>query len=75
MVVIFTRHEVIPFDTYVRVRCWVENQSAMTSVNAFYLIETAPWGGDYASANTFANGDPVGQPGSTTIDPAIPKCN
>jgi disulfide bond formation protein DsbB len=70
-----TQNEVIPFDTHVRVKCWANNESAMTSINAFYLVETAPWAGDYAPADTFANGDPVGQPGSTTIDPAVPECH
>jgi hypothetical protein len=65
---------IIPFNRRVLVKCWTPNESTMSSVNAFYLIETPPWSGDYAPANTFANGDPVGQPGSTTIDPAVPEC-
>ena len=64
----------IPYDTYVKVECWTKNESTMHSINAFYLIESAPWVGDYAPADTFANGDPIGEPGSTTIDPAVPEC-
>jgi hypothetical protein len=67
--------ELIPFDRHVLVKCWAANKAGMTSINAFYLVETAPWSGTYAPANTFANGDPVGQPGSTTIDPAVPECH
>jgi len=70
-----THDESIPFDRRVLVKCWAPNESAMTSVNAFYLVETAPWSGDYAPADTFADGDPVGQSGSTTIDPAVPECH
>ena len=64
----------IPFDTTVAVACWAPNESEMTSITGFDLIETAPWTGDYAPADTFANGDPVGQPGSTDRDPAVPTC-
>lgn len=70
-----TQDESIPFDRHILVKCWAPNKSTMSSINAFYLVETAPWSGDYAPANTFANGDPVGQPGSTTIDPAVPECH
>jgi hypothetical protein len=69
-----SQDERIPYDIHVDVKCWVPNESSMSSVNAFYLIETVPWRGDYAPANTFANGDPVGQPGSTAIDAAVPEC-
>lgn len=64
----------IPFDTVVQVKCWAKNLSSMGSVNAFYLIETTPWTGDYAPAGTFANGDPIGKPGGTEIDPAVTQC-
>lgn len=64
----------IDYDTAVQVACWAPNTSQMSSINAFYLIETAPWKGDYAPADTFANGDPVGQPGGTVIDPNVPEC-
>lgn len=66
--------ESIPFDTKVMVKCWADNQSGMGSVNAFYLVETAPWTNEYAPANTFANGDPIGGQGSTAIDSAVPHC-
>lgn len=66
--------ERIPFDTPVEVKCWAPNISSMGSVNVFYLLETAPWTGEYASANTFANGDPIGQSHSTSIDPTVPEC-
>ena len=65
----------IPYDTRVLVKCWTQNQSSMSSINAFYLIETSPWTGDYAPADTFANGDPLGTDGSTAIDPAVPQCS
>jgi hypothetical protein len=64
----------IPYDTTVSVLCWAPNNSAIVSINAFYLVETSPWRDDYAPADTFANGDPVGQPGSTAIDPSVPRC-
>lgn len=47
----------------------------MSSVNVFYLIEPAPWMANYASADTFANDDPLGGPESTAVDPAVPKCH
>jgi hypothetical protein len=65
----------IPFATRVQVACYTPNESGMPSINAFYLIKSPPpWTDVYAPANTFANGDPVGQPGSTNIDPAVPRC-
>ena len=67
-------NQLIPFDTEVQVKCWADNKSEMGSINAFYLVETNPWANRYAPANTFANGDPIGQPGSTAIDPAVPHC-
>jgi len=64
----------IPFATKVQVSCHAPNESGMTSVNAFYLIKTPPWRNLYAPADTFANGDPVGEAGSANIDPAVPAC-
>ena len=65
----------IPFATRVKVACYAPNESGMTSINAFYLIKSpSPWQNVYAPADTFANGDPVGEPGSTDIDPAVPRC-
>ncbi|SED31314.1 hypothetical protein SAMN04489727_7362 [Amycolatopsis tolypomycina] len=64
----------IPYGTAVEVSCVAPNISGMSSVNAFYRIETAPWQGLYAPANTFANGDPLGSSGTHDIDPAVPKC-
>jgi hypothetical protein len=68
-------NQAIPYDTRVLVKCWTQNQSSMSSINAFYLIETSPWTGDYAPADTFANGDPLGADGSTALDPAVPQCS
>jgi CRP/FNR family transcriptional regulator, cyclic AMP receptor protein len=59
----------IPFGTYVRVKCWAPNESGMGSINAFYLIETSPWAGEYAPANTFLNADTSG-----SLDPHVPEC-
>ncbi|MET9632182.1 hypothetical protein ABZX92_32445 [Lentzea sp. NPDC006480] len=64
----------IPFGTKVRVSCVAPNLSGMKSVNAFYRVETAPWQGTYAPANTFANGDELGSSGQTDVDPAVPAC-
>ncbi|MFE9449551.1 hypothetical protein [Streptomyces sp. NPDC006739] len=67
--------ESIPFNTSVPVSCWTADASGMASVNAFYLIGGGAWKGLYAPANTFANGDPVGeQGGSHDIDPKVPRC-
>jgi hypothetical protein len=59
----------IPFGTQVLVKCWAPNESSMTSINAFYLVETSPWVGEYAPANTFLNADTSGG-----LDPQVPKC-
>ena len=59
----------IPFGTQVWVKCWAPNESGMSSVNAFYLVETSPWAGEYAPANTFLNADT-----SRALDPKIPRC-
>jgi hypothetical protein len=59
----------IPFGTQVWVKCWAPNESGMSSVNAFYLVETSPWAGEYAPANTFLNADTSG-----AIDPKVPRC-
>jgi hypothetical protein len=61
--------ESIPYGTTVRVKCWAKNNSEMTSINAFYLIETRPWAGEYAPANTFLNADTSG-----SLDPHVPEC-
>jgi len=59
----------IPFGTEVKVKCWAPNKSSMGSINAFYLVETPPWAGKYAPANTFLNADTTG-----TLDPHVPEC-
>lgn len=64
----------IPFGTRVLVACFAPNESGIVSINAFYLVRTRPWDNVYAPADTFANGDPLGMPGSTNIDPAVPAC-
>jgi hypothetical protein len=60
----------IPFGTQVVVRCWAPNESGMGSINAFYLVETSPWKGEYAPANTFLNADTTG-----ALDPDVPQCS
>jgi hypothetical protein len=60
----------IPFGTQVLVKCWSPNRSSMGSINAFYLVETPPWAGDYAPANTFLNADTSG-----ALDPKVPECS
>lgn len=65
----------IPYGTHVDVLCVATNQSGMASINAFYLINTKPWIGLYAPANTFANGDSLDGPGSTALDPKVPLCS
>jgi hypothetical protein len=65
----------IPYGTTVKVECWAPaNHSGITSIKAFYLVQTKPWIGLWAPANTFANGDPLGKAGTTVIDPAVPEC-
>ncbi|MGD0555418.1 MAG: hypothetical protein ABSA93_10615 [Streptosporangiaceae bacterium] len=59
----------IPYGTRVGVKCWAPNESGMGSINAFYLLETPPWKGDFAPANTFLNADTAG-----SIDPNVPEC-
>jgi hypothetical protein len=59
----------IPFGTQVLVKCWAPNESDMTSINAFYLVETSPWTGEYAPADAFLNADTSG-----ALDPQVPKC-
>ncbi len=59
----------IPFETHVLVKCWARNESGMGSINAFYLVETSPWAGEYAPANTFLNADTTG-----SLDPDVPQC-
>jgi hypothetical protein len=65
----------IPIGTSVQVQCYADNESGMPSVNYFYLIQTPPWKGDYASANAFANGATIGvTTGADPIDPSVPAC-
>jgi hypothetical protein len=59
----------IQYGTHVLVKCWAPNESGMISINDFYLIETKPWAGEYAPANTFLNADTTG-----TRDPDVPEC-
>lgn len=41
----------------------------------WYRIASAPWNNKYyAVANTFANGDPLGAPGSHNTDMSVPNC-
>jgi hypothetical protein len=64
---------VIPYGTRIQVACFTPNKSGLASINAFYLIKTAPWSGFYAAANAFANGASPGEP-SRPIDPLVPRC-
>lgn len=64
----------IDYLTRVRVRCKVENTSAMTSVSYWYLLADGPWRGMYAPSDTFANGDPLGTRGTHNVDANIPDC-
>ena len=59
----------IKFGTYVLVKCWAPNESGMSSINVFYLVETPPWTAEYAPANTFLNADTTG-----SLDPDVPEC-
>jgi len=59
----------IPFGTHVLVKCWAPNESEMSSINAFYLVETKPWANEYAPADTFLNTDT-----SEGLDPLVPEC-
>lgn len=61
----------IPFGETVEVACWAPNESGMGSINAFYLVKTAPWIGEWAPANTFLNANASG---ASEIDPDVPKC-
>jgi hypothetical protein len=61
--------EFIPYHTNVQVKCWAPNESGMGSINVFYLVETPPWAGEYAPANTFLNADTSG-----SLDPDVPEC-
>jgi hypothetical protein len=53
------------------VLCKTPNTSPVTSVSFWYLIDTAPWAGDYAPSDSFRNHKP---PGATDVDPAVPDC-
>lgn len=67
----------IPFKKAVYVGCWISSAPAqMPSVNAWYLITgPKPWVDVYASANEFANGDPVGvNTNAHTIDHHVLPC-
>lgn len=65
----------IPIGRHVQVLCKAKNYSGESSINFFYLIETPPWRGDYASANSFANGAPVGvTTQADPVDPRVPNC-
>lgn len=65
----------IPFGTEVLVRCVEENASGMSSVTAFYLIDSpSPWSNVYAVSDSFANGDVPDGRAQTKVDQAVPKC-
>lgn len=65
---------VLPYLTQVRVTCKAPNGSQLRNTTHFYRIWSRPWRGLYAPADTFANGDPIGTPGPTVVDPAVPDC-
>lgn len=60
----------IPYGTRVQVSCFAPNESGIATINAFYLIKTAPWAGYYAPANMFSNETNDGLP----IDSRVPEC-
>jgi hypothetical protein len=65
----------IPIGKHVLVRCKAPNYSGISNINFFYLIETPPWRGDYASANSFANGAKVGvTTNSHPVDHRVANC-
>jgi hypothetical protein len=64
----------IPFGTRVQVACFTLNESRTGGMSVFYLIETPPWNGLFAPANTFANGNPAGAAGAASIDPKVVQC-
>jgi hypothetical protein len=64
----------IPYGTEVRVKCRVENQSGMSSVSAFYLVEGGTWHGLHVVADTMTNGGLLGDASSPNVDPRVPLC-
>lgn len=64
----------IPYGTRVQVGCVAPNESGMSSVNAFYLVEGGKWDGMFAVADSFANGGPMG-PNPDNIDHRVPDCS
>lgn len=64
----------LPYKTVVQVQCLAANESGMSSADPGFYKFVYNGVTYYAISNEFANGDPVGQPGSTTKDPAVPDC-
>lgn len=65
----------IPFGTRVIVECKAPNRTGISSITALYRLSFPdPWVGLYAASDTFTNGDPLGGPGATNVDSAIPDC-
>jgi hypothetical protein len=46
----------------------------MGSINGFYLIDSGPWKGTYASVNEFTNGGPREGAGDPNTDGRVPSC-
>jgi hypothetical protein len=65
----------IPIGQEVLVVCRAENYSGIGTINYFYLLATPPWRGLFASANQFANGQPVGvTTNAGELDPHVKPC-
>jgi hypothetical protein len=66
----------IQFGAWVNVLCVApKTTSELGSITAFYKIADGPWRGLYVPANTFANGDALGdETANTTVDPSVPQC-
>ncbi len=65
----------IPFGKRVTVVCVAPNEAGIASINAFYLLDTPPWSGLFASANQFLNGTKLGETTNEgQLNPAVQKC-
>ena len=64
----------LSFGTVVLVVCLAPNKSEMQSADPGFYQFMYDGRTLYAISNEFANGDPLGQSGSTTVDPNVPRC-
>ena len=67
----------IPPDTTVPVRCrfYAPSIPSVEPDGYWYLIDSGKWGGRWAPANSFMNGDVPGQPTLHNTDLAVPVCD